>query len=164
MQPENPSYRRYSMFSKTLKSCVDPVVRPVLKTQGVAASKLIVEWEAIVGKEMAAYTLPIKLTFAKDKNAQGNLTLACDGAHALTLQHMLPVIIERIACYFGYKAVERISIEQRPITQVPVQKTSLRKQAAKTVDTACIAEVEDAELKSALSELAKTFAGHNIDH
>jgi len=162
MQPDNPNRRRYSLFSKTLKSCVEPVVRPVLKAHGTAASKLITEWEHIVGKEMAGHTLPVKLTFAKDKNSEGNLTIACDGAHALTLQHMQPMIMERIAGYFGYKAVARITIEQRKIsTEMP--KKPAHKHVAKKVDMSCIEEVADDELKTALSGLAKSFTSHTLD-
>ncbi len=162
MQPENPSKRRYSLFAKSLKSCVDPLVRPVFKAQGLAASKLIAEWEQLVGKELAAHTMPLKLSFAKDKNADGTLTIACSGAHALTLQHMQPVLIERIASYFGYRAVARIQIEQRPMTApAPAKKTPQR--AAKVVDSSGIANVEDEELRTALSGLAKTFATPTLD-
>lgn len=153
--------RRYSLFSKTLKSCVDPLVRPVYKAQGLAASKLIGEWEQLVGKELAAYTLPLKLSFAKDKNAEGTLTVACSGAHAITLQHMQPIIIERIASYFGYRAVARIMIEQRSIASAPAIPANTKKKA-KTVDISCIANVEDDELRDALSGLAKTFAAPTL--
>jgi hypothetical protein len=162
MQPENHNKRRYSLFSKTLKSCVDPVVRPVLKSHGTAASKLISEWEHIVGKELCEYTLPVKLIFAKDKNAEGTLTIACDGVQALALQHMQPVIIERIASYFGYRAVTRISIEQRQVSQIKVTKPT-PKRTEKKLDTACLANVEDDDLKNALSGLAKTFTSHTLD-
>ncbi|MDX2073392.1 MAG: DciA family protein [Alphaproteobacteria bacterium] len=163
MPPENPTKRRYSLFSKTLKSCVEPVVRPVLKANGLAASKLISEWEQLVGKDMAAHTLPVKLAFAKDKNSEGTLTIACSGVHALTLQHMQPVIIERIASYFGYRAVARIAIEQRPMSAPPAP--VIRKiPAAKNVDSTCITEVEDEELRNALSGLAKTFASPTLDN
>lgn len=159
---EKNDKRRYSLFSKSLKSCVDPLVRPVLKQQGIAASKLMIEWQHIVGKELASHTLPSRLTFPKDKNSEGTLVIACDGARALELQHMQPVIMERIASYFGYKAVARIIIEQRTVaTAKPVVKPP-RKTTPRTLDTACIAQVEDAELKSALSALAKTFSGHTL--
>lgn len=153
--------RRYSLFSKTLKSCVDPVVRPVLKSQGMAASKLITEWEYIVGAELARHTLPLKLTFPRDKNAEGTLTVACEGPHALGLQHMMPVIIERIAGYFGYRAVARITIEQRPVN-MPAPPRPTRTKPAKNIDNSCLDAVVDDELKAALSGLAKTFAGHTL--
>ncbi len=162
MPPETENKRRYSLFSKPLKSCVEPLLRPVLKSQGIAASKLITEWEQLIGKEMAARTLPLKLTFPKDKNADGTLTIACEGAHALTLQHMQPMLIERIASYFGYRAVARIQIEQRPVKTAAASPVAARK-TVKSLNTSSVADVEDAELKTALSDLAKTFAGSTMD-
>lgn len=153
--------RRHSLFAKSLKSCVAPLMRPVFKMQGLAASKLISEWEAIIGKELAAHTMPAKLTFAKDKNSDGTLTIACTGAQALTLQHMQPIIIERIACYFGYKAVARIAIEQRPMTAAPTKRIKAKNPII--VDTSAIAGIEDTELREALSGLAKTFSAPTVE-
>ena len=162
MMQEPPSKRRYSMFSKSLKSCVEPVVRPVLKAKGNAASKLITEWEQLVGKELAAYTMPVKLTFPKDKNSEGTLTVACEGAHALTFQHIQPVLLERIASYFGYRAVSRITIEQRPVKAIAAPKKPAPT-PIKNLNISAIASVQDDELKAALSDLAKTFAGTTIE-
>jgi len=153
--------RRYSLFSKSLKSCVEPVVRPSLKAQGVAASKIIVEWEQIVGKELAAYTMPVKLTFPRDKNSEGTLTVACEGAYSLTLQHIQPVIMERIASYFGYRAVARINIEQRKISKAPPKRTA-KVLKPRVVNTSGLEDVTDPELKEALSGLAKTLSGNTM--
>ena len=149
--------RRYSLFSKSLKSCVEPVIRPSLKQHGAATSKLLLEWENIVGKELASNCHPIKLSFARDKNLEGTLLVACEGPHALTLQHMQPVIIERIASYFGYRAVAKISIEQRPMQH---RKPAPKPKAPKPVhvDTGCIDEVTDPDVREALSALANSFA------
>lgn len=160
MSPEDKNTRRYSLFSKTLKSVVEPTLRPVLKQHGVAASKIIAEWQNIVGVELARYTLPVKLTFSKEKNSGGVLTVACEGAHALTLQHIQPIIIERIAGYFGYKAVARITIEQRPIAAAPTKKITAKKH--QKVDKSLLDGVEDEELKAALSQLANSLAGDTL--
>lgn len=156
----DPKPRKFSLFAKPLKGCVESLVRPVFKAQGAAASKLAMEWSQIVGREMAAYTAPTKLTFAKDKNNEGTLTIACEGAHALTFQHMQPVIIERIASYFGYRAVARISIEQRPLS-APAPKKTAKKLVHKNVDISCLDDVKDSDLHAAFSSLAKTLAGED---
>lgn len=162
MPSEPTDKRRYSLFSKTLRSCVEPVVRPVIKSKGIATSKLISEWESIVGPKLAKNTFPARLSFARDANANGTLTIACDGAHALELQHMQPLIIERIASYFGYRAVARITIEQRAGQSMKPAKPAKKKPTAKPVNMDCLGAVEDPELKEALSGLAKTFAGHSM--
>lgn len=156
MQPENPK-RRYNLFSKQLGSCVEPMLRPVFKAQGAAASKLMSEWPMIVGADMAAYSAPTKLSFAKQKNNEGTLTVACEGAHALTLQHMVPLILERITNYFGYQAVARISIEQRLISP-PRPAAKKRTISSKKIDSSCLENVEDSELREALRDFAKELA------
>ncbi len=156
MQP--PDKRRYSLFSKTLKSCVDPLLRPIIKTQGAAASKLITEWPEIVGNDIAAYSAPIRVQFPKDKNSGGTLYIACEGAHALTLQHMIPVIIERLTMYFGYPAVARIMLEQTLISRHKPAKAPAASKKSIVIDTACLAEVEDAELKKVLTDFASELS------
>ncbi len=154
--PHDPSEkRRYSLFSKTLKSCVDPVLRPIIKTQGAAASKLITEWPQIVGNDIAAYSAPIRLQFPKDKNSGGTLYVACEGAYALTLQHMVPMLIERLTMYFGYAAVARIMLEQTLISRAPTAKPkAASKKTTTTFNTDCLAEIEDDELKKVLTDFA----------
>jgi hypothetical protein len=157
--PHDPSEkRRYSLFSKTLKSCVDPVLRPIIKTQGAAASKLITEWPEIVGNDIAAYSAPIRLQFPKDKNSGGTLYIACEGAHALTLQHMAPMLIERLTMYFGYPAVARIMLEQTLISREPTTKPKpTSRKTAPPINTDCLADIEDEELKKVLTDFATTL-------
>lgn len=168
--PEKPQEkRRFSLFSKPLKQCVDPLLRPVFKAQGTASSKLIGEWPQLVGKELAAYTLPVKLHFPKDKNSQGTLTIACSSAHALALQHLQPVIMERIAAYFGYPAVARILIEQRAHGSFSAPASPPRPPAKRNSaparcipDPLCLNGIDDPELREALSGLAKTFTSPRV--
>ncbi|MBP0575597.1 DUF721 domain-containing protein, partial [Mycobacterium tuberculosis] len=45
------------------------------------------------------------------------LTIACEGARALLLQHEAPRLIERINAFLGYGAVGRLRIVQKPIVR-----------------------------------------------
>lgn len=158
MQPRDDK-RRFSLFSKPLQSCIEPVMRPVIKKQGAAASKLISAWSEIVGADIAAHSLPTKLQFPRDKNSGGTLTLACEGAFAPTLQHMTPAIIERLTTYFGYPAVARIQLEQTLIPTKEASSKPVRKTSIPKLDTSSIDTVNDPELKQALASLADTLAG-----
>ena len=156
MPPEKPIYRRSSMFAKSLKSCIEPVTRPLMKTQGLAGSRILEEWEHIVGKKLAHYTAPEKLTFTVGKKTDGTLTIACESAHALELQHMQPIILERIATYFGYKAVARITISQCFVgpTPAPIKKSTIK---PVNLNTDCLSEITDPDLKKALEGFAQTL-------
>ncbi len=160
--------RRNAYFAKPLQQFVEPLLRPLFKDRGAAAVKIIKEWENIVGKELSQHCLPDKITFPKNKNNCGTLRIMCEGVYALTLQHMQPVIIERIAGYFGYRAVERIVIEQsRSFISAPSpadsERLSKKISASLLNKTDYLSAIEknkiaDSELEAALSSLAKTIS------
>jgi hypothetical protein len=150
--------RRYSLFPKTLASVVEPVTRPLLKKQGLAGSRILTEWESIVGPELARRSLPEKLSFPAGKKTGGTLTISVENGFATHLQHMQPLILERVAGYFGYAAVSRIQISHGWQPAPPPATPPLNR---KPLPAACLHMadgVEDEELKAALQSLAMTLA------
>ena len=89
-----------------------PITRPVLKKQAPGAAALAEDWEGIVGPDLAARSLPVKL-------AAGTLTIASSGPEALTLQHHAPQLIARINLALGRERVVRLRFVQRPIAEEP---------------------------------------------
>ncbi len=105
--------RRWSLFPKPLASEVERIVKPVYHQHGFTEHRILTQWTEVVGRELAAGSAPKKLTFPKGKRDQGVLhVVVSSGARALELQHMQPVILERIATYFGYRAIEKILFQQ----------------------------------------------------
>lgn len=97
---------------RALAAVLPKVAEPALRKRGFAAVEIITHWPEIVGTEMAADSLPEKLSFPRGARSQGTLHLSANGSVALELQHLEPVIIERINTYFGYGAVARIALTQ----------------------------------------------------
>ena len=150
--------RKYSFFPKTLASCVEPLTRPLFKTQGLAGSRILTEWTTIAGA-LARHTAPEKISFPPGKKSGGTLTISVENGFATELQHMQPVILERLAMYFGYAAVARIVISHTwpaaaPPVKAPPRRPVLPKDCSQMAD-----DIEDAELKAALKSLADTLAG-----
>lgn len=159
MNKNTNSYKRYSMFPKTLSQCIEPVTRPILKTQGLAGSKIISEWASIVGKKLSDHCIPQKLSFPAGKKIEGTLSIAVENGFATELQHLQPVILERLATYFGYKAVIRINISH---TYIPEIEKSQPAPLLKSLPDSCInmaENVEDEELRNALKSIARTLSG-----
>lgn len=155
------SYKRHSLFPKTLSQCIEPITRPILKKQGLAGSRIISEWPLVVGEKMAAHCIPHKLSFASGKKTDGTLSIAVENGFATELQHLQPIIIERLAVYFGYKAVARIVIAHTYLP--PEHRTDDRGQKMKSgyISKDCVEmvkEVEDEGLRTALESLAKKLA------
>lgn len=153
-----PEYRKWSLFPKPIAGCIEPLTRPVLKAKGLAGSRILTEWNAIVGEALSQHCIPEKLTFPPGKKVGGTLAIAVENGFAPQLQHMQPVMLERLATYFGYKAVERITISH---TYVPATPRKMPAAAAVlSAESANLADgVEDDELRAALQSLAATLSG-----
>jgi|CXWL01.1.fsa_nt_gi hypothetical protein len=147
------------MLPKTLSQCIEPITRPILKTQGLAGSRIISEWSSIVGEKLAAHCIPHKLSFSAGKKIDGTLSIAVENGFATELQHKQLAILEKLATYFGYRAVARINISH---TYVPEQEKSPSSTVKHILPQSCVnlaENVEDEELRAALINMAKILSG-----
>ena len=157
----NPK-RRSSLFPKTLGNCIEPLTRPLFKAQGSGATRLMTQWNAIVGPELARHTQVEKLSFLQGKKTGGTLTVSVENGFATEFQHMQPVILDRLAEYFGYRAIARIAISHSflPAAEGPAKSRKAKTKPPLPPESSHLAEeVEDGELKEALQSLAKTLSG-----
>lgn len=86
-----------------------------LRKRGFAQTAVVTNWAEIVGPELAADTAPQKLTFAGKGRGEGTLHVRVSGPLAIELQHMEPLVLDRINTYFGYRAVARLALVQGPL-------------------------------------------------
>lgn len=103
------------MSAKTLLECIERVAKPAFKKHGFAQARLLTQWGEIVGPLLARHSLPTHLRFPAGEHANGQLSVRVESAFALEFQHLEPVILEKIATYFGYRAVTRLRILQGPL-------------------------------------------------
>ncbi len=91
-----------------------------LGKRGFAQADLLGAWSGIVGQDIAAHCVPRKLDRPRPgqrRGAQapgGTLTLRVEAGYALEIQHLEPVLLERINGYFGFQAVTRLRLLQGP--------------------------------------------------
>lgn len=127
-----------------------------LGKRGLGEAQLVAEWRAVVGEELAAETLPMRLSFVQGGRRNGVLKLRVTSAAALAVQHREPQILERINSFFGYGAVARLALVQGPLPDRV--RTRLRVPRALTAAERAslsrrISQVSDPGLKSALERL-----------
>lgn len=161
MSTPPPPSRRWSLFPKALGREIEQLVTPIYHQHGFTEHRILTQWPQVVGKELAAGSAPRKLTFPKGKREQGVLQVVVNsGARALELQHMQPVILERIAAYFGYRAIEKVTFIQDSSLPTPSPKRRRRVVATEEKDayTALTDSCADDELKAALSRLGSAIA------
>lgn len=96
------------------------ITTPAFKKHGFHEARLIRDWPAIVGESLASQSRPQRLIFPRDKKTDGTLRVEASPGFALEMQYMESMILERIAAYFGYRAVTRLQIKQAFDFQAPV--------------------------------------------
>ena len=103
--------RRRGGGLRALAASLPKVTGKAFGRRGLAAGGLVADWPSIVGEQLAAVSLPRGLSRA----GEGTLTLRVESGHAVALQHLEPLVIERINGYLGYRAVARLRLQQGPL-------------------------------------------------
>jgi hypothetical protein len=147
---------------KSLGNAVSKIAAPVLGRRGFGEAQVILEWPAVVGQDLARDSLPVKLSFSRGDRLDGTLHLRAAAGAALELQHLEPVIIERINGFFGYRAVARIAIRQGPLPQRaaprPPEPRALSRAESAALEHGLEA-VKDPGLRAALEGLGRAVIG-----
>jgi len=99
-------------YARACGELVGDVGGTAFKKFGFVQASVVSRWKEIVGERYAKVSLPESIRFPAGQRAGGTLTLLVEGAHAPLLQHLGPMIIERVNRFFGYQAVAKISFRQ----------------------------------------------------
>ena len=137
-------------------------IRQGAHSRGFAEARLLTQWEAIVGPEIARIALPGKVSYAKS-GMGATLTVSASGSNAPVVAMQADAIRQRVNACYGYNAISRVRIDQS--TWVP--QGVAEAQAPYTADkpdkpdpapkvTMGIADVNDEGLRDALARLAGT--------
>jgi len=101
---------------RALGGSLRSVTKRAFARRGLTSADIARQWPSIVGSELAAHCRPRQLRFPKPGEAvDGRLTLRVAPGWALQVQHLEPLVLERINGFFGYRAVARLVLQQGPI-------------------------------------------------
>jgi hypothetical protein len=139
---------------------------PAARARGFATAALLAEWPAIVGAELAQFTIPDRVVWPRHRDDDGEtvrhqgrreegavLILRVDGPRAIEVQHRSRQILERVNGHFGYRAVAEMRILQAPVARKPAPAPS----APEPIEPGALppsAAIEDGNLREALKRLA----------
>ena len=148
-------------FPRPLSEFMGATLGGVLKAQGFASTEIIARWADIVGPEIAAHSEPMKITWPRVKNDQGDapgepatLVLRVEGPAALEIQHLSAVILERVNRYFGWQAIGRLTLRQAPLRRRTTPAPPPPPDSAITARIAAqLPEIADEDLRQALARL-----------
>ena len=146
--------------ARPVSEMLPDVGRAAFRRFGFVQSSVVSRWREIVGDRYAGVSAPESIRFPQGKKWDGVLTLVVEGAHAPMMQHVAPVIAERVNRFFGYNAVARVAFRQGMV-KVQAAKSrkapqSLRPLPAELGES--IRPVADPELRAVLESLARGIA------
>jgi len=153
---------------RALGETVAKVTGPIMSRQGFAGGAIVAEWPAIVGEQMAAQSIPEKVIHSRDKNAPGTLRLSvASGGIATELQHLAPLLLDRINTYFGYQAIDRLQFVHRPMPHKTAPRR-LNPRALTPEEEQRLADslvgIDNPELRQSIEGLARTIIGRDSPH
>lgn len=150
---------------KALGLALGRLTRPVLKKRGAALADILSRWGEIAGPLLGGETQPERLVYAAGEGHAAILEIAVSPAFALELQHLSPLIVEKVNGYFGYRAVSGLRLKQMPIrraSESPVPGAAEPRPltgAEQTQLAAMLDGIEDRQLRQALESLGRSLLG-----
>jgi hypothetical protein len=137
---------------------------------GFIQSSVVSRWREIVGERYSRVCAPESIRFPPGKKSAGVLTLVVEGAHAPMMQHVAPLIVERVNRFFGYQAVERIHFRQSVVQLARAQISRARAPVPAVMAAPVpipaelgdsLREIADPELRACLESLARGIAAND---
>ncbi len=160
---QTPSKRRMRGFEPASGLVRDPL-RKAGEARGFSVTRLLTQWAEVVGEDIAAQTLPVRVNYGRG-GLGATLTLLTSGPAAPMVQMQSERIRERVNACYGYNAVSRVVLTQTaptgfaegqamfapaPKVQPPAPDPALLKRAEVAVSA-----VSDPDLRSALAILGQ---------
>jgi hypothetical protein len=153
---------------KPLADFMGSCLGPALAAQGFAATDIIAAWPDIVGERLARFSQPIRIDWPRRSRLDPSvrpdpaiLKIRVEGAFALELQHLAPIVIERLNTYYGWRCVGRIVLVQGPVrrTAPRLRVAPALAEADRDRIAAAVTEVGADGLRAALERLGTAVIG-----
>lgn len=152
---------------KALAEAVASITKPAFAKRGLSSAAIVNRWPDIIGPMLAAHSAPERIVYPKGERVGGTLFLRIDsGSLAVELQHLQPLLMERINGYIGYRAVADIKILQGPLpprTEAPPPRVRPLNAGEEKALEQCLISVDDPGLRASLEALGRSVMGRRED-
>ena len=154
--PAEPARRGYARSAGDIAGEVSGMA---FKRFGFVQGAVVSRWKEIVGDRYARVSVPESIRFPTGKKSGGTLSLLVEGAHAPLMQHLAPMIVDKVNRFFGYEAVARIAFRQGRIADASPARPMRQAPAAVPADLGDgLRMIADDELRACLTSLAGQIA------
>lgn len=142
---------------------VPALVSPALRRRGFARTDIVLRWPEIVGQALADACRPERLNWPRGEAAADEgavLHLVVAPGWATEVQHLEPLILERVNRFFGWRAVTRLRLRQGALA--PLRRRAGPRLKALSADDAALIErvvggIDDARLRATLRRLGTSI-------
>ena len=140
-KPDAPRHNR----ARAAGELIGAVGGPAFRRFGFIQAPVVSRWPEIVGERYAKVSSP---------ESGGTLNVVVQGAHAPLMQHLAPVIVERVNRFFGYHAIARLAFRQgSPLARKEEPRRPQLRAVSKELGEG-LREIADPELRACLEALA----------
>lgn len=156
--------KAYRRGAAQIAELTNRIIDPVIARRAGINTALLSSWDEIAGSDFADCTRPEKIAWPRRDYAgqdaghrAGVLTIACEGARALFLNHAQGELLARINGFFGYPAIGQIRIVQKPVSDTAKHRRGPpRLDAVQTKRLQKMTEgIESENLKKAIERLGR---------
>ena len=163
MQSSQDNKRRRK--AQSLSEILGKVLEPVVAKRTGMQLELLAAWEELVGAEYAGTTKPQKINWPRrahedDPFEPATLIVACEPATALFFFFFFAPILERTNQFFGFQAIKRIRILQKPVAEQTAEQPNLAVKLSAEEESrlkGALTEIDDPQLRETLLRL-----GHGV--
>lgn len=156
----------WRMAAKPLADLIDDLLAPALAAQGFAGRAIVSLWPEIVGERLSSRSRPLKIDWPRRRPAPGEtaepatLVVRVEGAFALEMQQLGPLVLERVNTHLGWRAVGKLVLKQGPVEAPAVKAPPPPPDPAVAARVARqVANIADPDLRAALERLGCSVAG-----
>ena len=159
----NISEEPHSNDLESIGSIFMPIVKDMISAGDLVGADIILNWQEIVGKELASFCNPLKTKYNPKEDHRTLYIEVPGGGFALEIQHKEQYILDKINSYIGYQAVHKLNIAQnmnmqiKPFTEKRITKdieqklTSEEKTYLKNISE----EIKDEKLREILINIGQ---------
>lgn len=147
-------FRRFKAAQAS--SVARSLISPAMRAKGFAQAEIVARWAHIVGPELAAATVPLRMIFPRGERMGAKLVIRSESAFAPLLAHKSERVIEMVNSFFGYGAVSKLEVKQGPLPK-ETRKPQLEKKPLASADQAKLGSLIGSESDSPLKEALKSL-------
>jgi hypothetical protein len=142
---------------RALSELLHKTLSAAFAKRGFASTEIITRWAEIVGPEIAEHSQPEKIQWARPADGEtrepATLVLRVEGPAAIEIQHLAPVVMERVNRFFGWQVIGQLRLRQAPLRRGRRKAPPVADAEAVEKIAAQLTEIRSAELRDALARL-----------